>query len=193
MVLTRSSVLAASVVLSLSCASARPTAEPQVPNAPLVGPNGHSVGVRGLSELAPLTVLVFFSPDCDCLRAHEARLRTLAGAYAARGVQVFMVDSETRASRAKDAAEGKRRGYPFPILIDHGARVADAVGAEYASYAVVLDSSGRIRYRGGMDSDKLRLHDDATPYLRNALDDLLAGKEPRTPEGKALGCALQRW
>jgi hypothetical protein len=149
--------------------------------------------VRGLSELSALTVLVFFSPDCDCLTEHDARLRAIADAYRSRGVRLFMVDSERRGSLERDAAEGRRRGYSFPILLDRGARVADLLGAEYATYAVVIDSKGRVRYRGGIDSDKLHLHDDATPYLRNALDDLLSDREPRLTEGKALGCALQRW
>jgi hypothetical protein len=52
---------------------------------------------------------------------------------------------------------------------------------------------GIVRYHGGLDSDRNELHDDALPYLGNALDDLLAGKSPRTAESKALGCALQTW
>jgi hypothetical protein len=58
---------------------------------------------------------------------------------------------------------------------------------------VVLDREGHVLYRGGIDSDKQRLHSDATPFLRNALDDLLAGRAPLRPEGKTLGCVLRRW
>ena len=92
-----------------------------------------------------------------------------------------------------DAAEAARRGYPFPVLHDPGARLAWALGAEYATYAVVLDPEGRIRYHGGVDSDKGHLHDDAVPYVRNALDDLLAGRAPRVAEAKTLGCSLETW
>jgi hypothetical protein len=103
-----------------------------------------------------------------------------------------MVDSEVGGSPDADAAEAKRRGYPFSILTDRGAKLADALGAEYATYTVVFDSSGRVRYRGGIDSDKQRLHDDATFFLRDALDDLLAGRAVRTSEGKTLGCVLTK-
>jgi hypothetical protein len=58
---------------------------------------------------------------------------------------------------------------------------------------VVLDGEGRVRYRGGIDSDRTHLHEDATPFLRLALDDLLAGRPPRVAEGKTLGCSLQKW
>jgi hypothetical protein len=39
----------------------------------------------------------------------------------------------------------------------------------------------------------MHLHDDAQQFVRSALDDLLAGRSVRVPEGKTLGCALERW
>ena len=55
---------------------------------------------------------------------------------------------------------------------------ADALGATFATYTVVVDSAGRVRYRGGIDSDKQWLSDGATLWLRDALDRLLAGGDP---------------
>lgn len=146
-----------------------------------------------LPTRSPLTVLVFFSPGCHCLAAHDARLVALAGRYGPRGVQFFMVDSEVDGSDARDQAEARRRGYPFPMLLDHGAKLASQAGAEYASYTALLDAGGRVLYRGGIDSDKNDLHDDAELYLQNALDDALAGRLPRVAQGKAFGCALRKW
>jgi len=176
----------------LSCASPR-TVEPVVPTAALVEPEGVTVDARQLVARMPLTVIVFFSRECHCLNQHDARLRALYDEYHARGVQIVMVDPEVHSSVDADEAEARRRGYPFPILIDPHGRLADALGAEYATYSVVVDAQGRVRYHGGIDSDKTHLRDSATPYLKNALDDLLAGKDPRQPEAKTLGCALETW
>jgi hypothetical protein len=182
------------VIACCSCAmAAGPAGSPEVPSAPLVGSQGGALDARALVRSAPLTVLIFFSPDCHCLSAHEPRLLALFGAYHPRGVQFIMVDSEVRGSPGQDAAEARARAYPFPILRDRGAKLADALGAEYASYSVVVDSRARVRYRGGIDSDKSHMHEDATAYLRDALDDLLADREPRITEGKTLGCSLQKW
>lgn len=104
-----------------------------------------------------------------------------------------MIDSEVRGSIERDRDEGRKRGYSFPILLDPGAKLADSLRAEYATYSVILDSQGRIRYRGGIDTDATHLHADATPYLRSALEDLLQGRAPRVTESTALGCALQKW
>lgn len=138
-------------------------------------------------------MLVFFAERCDCLAAHERRLIDLYARYRARGVDFLLIDSETSGSEERDALEARRRGYPFRIIRDPGAKLADAVGAQYATYAVVLDAQGGLRYHGGIDSDKSRLHDDARPYLQEAIEDLLSGRSPRVAEGKTLGCALQKW
>lgn len=152
-----------------------------------------AIDPAALPSRAPWTVLVFFSPTCHCLEQHDGRLRALYEAYHARGVQFLMLDSEVRGSESRDEAEARRRGYPFPIVRDPGATLAKELGAQYATYSVVLDADGRVRYHGGIDSDKNHLHDDATPYLRAALDDVLAGRPVRMAEGKTLGCALETW
>jgi hypothetical protein len=188
----------ATLGLALSCASCHAAQGPDA-SAPeglsvlVVGPKGEAIDAHALVQSAVLTVLVFFSPDCHCLTAHEPRLRALFDAYHARGVQFFLVDSEVRGSLEGDVAEARQRGYPFPILGDRGARLANALGAEYATYTVVFDSQGRVRYRGGIDTDKSHLHDEATAYLKDAIDDLLAARRPRLAEGKTLGCSLQKW
>jgi hypothetical protein len=158
-----------------------------------VEPRVASVDLAGLPSHGALTVLVFFSPDCHCLTLHDGRLVDLYARYHPRGVELLMIDSEKSGSPERDAAEAQRRGYPFPIVRDPGARLADALGARYATYAVVLDAQGRIRYHGGIDSDRSHLHDGARPYLQDAIDDLLSGRQPRVAEGEALGCSLQTW
>jgi hypothetical protein len=143
------------------------------------------------SEPEVYTVVIFFSTECHVLSVHDERVRTLAAEFAPRRVRFLAVDSEIDATRERDRAEVERRRYPFPILLDRGGELARALGAVYAGYSVVLDRDGNVRYRGGIDSDRVRLRDDATPYLSDALTDLVAGKSPRVADSKALGCALR--
>ena len=166
-------------------------ASARVPSLRLLDTAGGTTTTPEDLSRAPVTVVVFYAEDCPCFRVHEDRLRALAKAYADRGLRLILVDSEVSATAERDARAVAERGLPA-IVLDPGARLADALGADYATYTVVLDAQGRVRYRGGIDSDKERLHDDPDAYVRNAVDDLLAGREPRTTEGKALGCALQK-
>jgi hypothetical protein len=155
-------------------------------------PRAGAIDPALLPVRSPFTVLVFFSPTCHCLRVHEPRLVALATRYAPRGVSFVVVDSEAGADESVDREEARRRGYPFPIVVDRGAVVADRLDATYASFSVLLDDRGRVLYRGGVDSDGNHLHDDAIPYLGDAIDDALARRAPRLAEAKTLGCWLRK-
>lgn len=179
-------------LLGMHCATnPAPKSIPQNAGIVLARSDGAAYDVSAELARNRFTVFVFYSQDCPCMRAHEPRLEALRAAYAPRGVGVVLVDSELGADPAHDAAEAKRRGYSFPLLTDRDARLAKALNAEFATHAIVVDPSGRVRYSGGIDSDKNHMRPSATPYLRHALDDLLAGNEPRTPDREPLGCALR--
>jgi peroxiredoxin len=184
------SIAIASLSATMSACAARRA--PEVPqSAPLEGTDSalHTLVPR---EPYAYSVVIFFSAECHVLAAHDQRVRELAAEFAPKNVQFLGVDSEISATLDRDRAEVVRRGYPFPIVLDPGAAIARSLGAEFAGYTVVIDREGRVRYRGGIDSDRVRLQSDATPYVRDALSDLTAGRAPRVPEGKALGCALRR-
>lgn len=137
-------------------------------------------------------VLTFFSADCPCQDAHDGRLKDLYKQWSHRGIAFVSVDSEADSSLSNDITEARRRGYPFPILSDPDGKLADAYGAKYATYTVILDRNGRVRYRGGIDSDKSHLTDSAKHYVRTALSQLFADQEPNPATTKALGCPLTR-
>jgi hypothetical protein len=135
------------------------------------------------------TVVTFFSNHCACQRAHDARLRELMAKETPRDVGLLLVDSEESATATEDAAQAKERGYH--ILLDDAGNLARAMGADYATYSVVLDRDGGVLYRGGFDSNRSHLSDDRAQYLADALDDLAAGRPVQHPETKALGCTLE--
>lgn len=142
---------------------------------------------------AKFTVIEFFSSECPVQKSHDARLVELYRRFSALGVAFIAVDSEVTASAEQDEHERRSRGYPFPIVIDENARFANSVHAEYSTYTLVVDRQGTIRYEGGIDSDRAVLTGSPAPYLSDALDDLLSGREPRLAASKAFGCMLQKW
>jgi peroxiredoxin len=187
-IISRILVLAA---LTAGCAA---TPEAVSPDAlPLASLDSPERSYRETIASAPWTVFVFVSATCPCLDAHLGRLRELSHVYGRRGVQFIAVDSEVGTTKESARAEAKALGLSFPLLVDGGAKLANALDAQYATYSVIVDRRGKIVYRGGIDSDKRKLHADATPYVRDALDDVLAGILPRRPFGKALGCILRKW
>lgn len=176
--------------VAIALAACAPSVPPRLPSSRLLAVEGER-DVRAIVATSKLTVVTFFSATCPVQAAHDARLVALHARYAPRGVAFVAVASERDATPERVADEARRRAFPFPIMVDPGASLANALGVDTATWTVVVDADGFVRYAGGIDSDRTHLAVDATPYVADALDDLLDGRAPRLARGKSLGCTLQ--
>jgi hypothetical protein len=145
-----------------------------------------------LVKRSRLTVLFFFSAECPVQKAHDARVRELMSLYQAKGVSFAAVLSETGADVAAERDAARRRGLTMPVLEDRGATLAEALGVEYSTHAVLLGADRRILYSGALDSDRTHMTSGAEPYLRNAIDATLAGEAVKKARVEALGCPLRK-
>ncbi|HJZ57153.1 MAG TPA: redoxin family protein [Gemmataceae bacterium] len=140
------------------------------------------------------TVVVFVSFECPVSASYVAPLGELAKEYAEKGVAVIGVcPTDDPVDAVKKAADGFRPA--FPVLLDPKKELAASLKAEVTPEVFVLDASGEVRYRGRIDdryaartkpNASVKSHD-----LKDALEDLLAGKAVRTPVTKAIGCAIE--
>jgi hypothetical protein len=172
-----------------ACAARAPTPKAAEDLPALVGTDGASAR---LAPASGLTVVTFFSAHCPCQRAHDERLVDLYSRYRTSGVNWWVVDSEADSSLSRDRQEAAARHYPFPIRRDDDGVFADFFEAEYATYSVIIDAQGHVVYRGGLDSDKQFMSPTAHLWVRDALDQLLAGKAVEKAETKSFGCELRR-
>lgn len=156
---------------------------------PLEATDGASSEVSAIVAQNRFSVFIFDSEGCPTMEAHHARIAHLAKKFGPEGVDFYLIDSEPR-------VEGGRAPHP-PVLeamtryTDSSARLARALGVQFATHAVVFDASGNVVYSGALDSDRVILHDDARMYLAESLDELLAGRRPRHGSPEPLGCVLQ--
>jgi len=182
------------VLLLAGLLGAAPAARADSPGDGVAGvvlrdPRGAPVELAGLVRAHKLTVVVFYAATCPCFAAHVERLQRLAADLGPRGVGFLVVDSERHAGGDPPAPAQIAPG--LPVFHDEGGALAHRLGARYATESDVFDAAGRLRYRGGVDSDRKYLRPDAQPYLRQALERLLAGDAPALTTTKALGCALR--
>ena len=147
---------------------------------------------RALSSLKDqkAVVLVFTGIECPRGRAAEPRLADYAKTYGAKGVVFWAINSNRNESDAEVAEHVKKSAWPIPVLRDPGGKVATLYGVDVQPTAVVL-VEGKVRYRGLIDDHKVEEF-VRTHYLRDALDALLAGREPATAETKAVGCSVKK-
>lgn len=138
-----------------------------------------------------VTLVMFISVQCPVSNAYDDRMTALYKDYAPKGVK-FVVLNANRTEPASAVQEhAKDHSFPFTVYKDENNVVADEFGATVTPEAYVIDSSGTLRYHGSID-DAQNPAKVTTNRLANALDSVLAGKEPPQTETKAFGCTIKR-
>ncbi len=165
----------------------------------LEGTDGRRHALADLAE-ARLVVLVFTSHRCPVARGYDKRLVDLQTDFAAAGVQLVAVESggSPDETPAKMRSRAQQAGYNFAYVHDATLNVCRAYGATCTPTVFVLvpapaDENHKNRftvaYQGAIDDspDASRVR---KPYLRQAIDALLAGREPQVQETRPTGCEI---
>jgi peroxiredoxin len=169
----------------------------RAPGFSLPGTDGKTHALSTLKG-AKATIVVFSCNHCPYVVMNEDRLIAAAKDYAGKGVAMAAINANDAANYPEDSfAKMKERaaqkGFPFPYLRDESQAVARAYGATHTPHLFVFDKDLRLAYTGSVDDDnnyKTRKTAEKL-YLRDALDDLVAGRAPRVPETHAIGCTIK--
>ncbi len=144
---------------------------------------------------AAATVVVWTCNHCPYALAWHERLQAVARDYASRGVRFLQVNpndatrypADSLAMMVQRVTAGE---FASDYLRDEDQSVSRAWGAIATPDVFVLDGAGRLAYRGAPDAN----YEDeslAAGYLRDALDDLLAGRAVARPETTPKGCSIK--
>ena len=143
-------------------------------------------------KAAKLVVLVFTCNHCPVAQAFQQRLVDLQKDYQKKSVQVVAVNVNNldadKLDKMKEVAKEKK--FNFPYLYDASQKIGKDYGAKVTPHVFVLDKDRKLAYVGAiddnMDESKVKKH-----LLRDALDALLAGKEPAEKVTKQFGCNIK--
>ncbi len=82
----------------------------------------------------------------------------------------------------------QQAGLNFIVAVDPGNKVTDMFGGTNTPHCFVIDKDGTLRYAGALDDDPRGLKGaQATQYVRDAIEAVLAGKPVATPTSKPYG------
>jgi peroxiredoxin len=160
----------------------------------LEGTDGKRYSLSTFSD-KQIVVLLFMANRCPTARVYTDRLKAIQADYAPKGVQLVGVNSDNQyffslEALTKMVEVASEREFNFPYIKDTDQSLAKRYGALVTLHAFVLDKERKLRYRGRVDDSR----DPAkvtTSDLRNALDDLISGREVRTAETRPFACSIE--
>lgn len=137
------------------------------------------------------TVVIFIATKCPVSNAYNDRMEKLFEDYQAKGINVVGINANNTEPAAEVKSHASDKGLKFPILKDDGNKIADRLGATHTPEAYVLDASMKLVYHGRIDNAQ-KIDSITSNDLREALDELLAGKPISKTGGAAFGCSIKR-
>ncbi|MGE0710564.1 MAG: redoxin domain-containing protein [Planctomycetota bacterium] len=166
-----------------------------IADAAFVDLSGRTGHLRALCAAAPATVVVFTALDCPVTKNYAPLLEERTRAWRARGATVLAVDPSALDEAGALRAWAEQQGWSFPVTRDPEFALTEALGARRTADAFLLDREGRLRYRGPLDDQfgiNYRLEAPRRAYLGDALEAVLAGKEPEQRALEAPGCRITK-
>lgn len=192
------SFLAIAAILAVGVARAETPASnaklnQKIDNIRLAGADGKAFALHDLKDRKAVVVLTL-SFECPVSNSYSSALSEMAKMLKPRGVTLIGVVCDGTAAKEVAAAAAKYN-LGFPVFADEKGAAADVLKAEVMPEAFVLDHNFVLRYRGRIDdgwAERLKRNVHIQSHeLKDALDDLLAGKDVRTPITTAVGCKVR--
>jgi hypothetical protein len=142
-----------------------------------------------------IALLFFLSAECPISGFYAQEIQRICREYEPRGVRCSLVFEDLPVNPAAMGKHLDEFGYRgIPAMPDRKGEIAARVGATVTPQAVVLDKSGKVRYRGRIDNfyaDLGKPRRAATTHdLRDALSAVVAGRIVAHPETTPVGCFI---
>lgn len=154
----------------------------------------HAGEAIAVSAAGP-TVVAFLGTECPLAKLYASRLQALADRFADEGVAFLGVNSNVQDSPLEIKAYARTHGIEFPIAKDIDQSIADAFGATRTPEIFVVTKQGRVAYQGRVDDQYQPGITRSAPTrhdLREALEDVVAGRSVRQPNLPSVGCLITR-
>lgn len=171
------------------------TSAPQAADAALVDINGISHGTLAQPARGRWSTLIFVGTDCPNSNQYAPEIRRICAAYEPAGAQCTLVYSATHVQADEVRAHLAAFSLDLPAVIDRDQVLAARAEATVTPQAAVFTPEGALAYSGRIDDLYAELgrprHSATEQNLRDALDDLVAGRPVRTPRTDAIGCHIE--
>ena len=143
-------------------------------------------------------VLVMFSCN-TCPFVIKNQQRTIeAGNYAEKNNVGFIILNSNEGQRNDDdsfeamKAYAKEQGYKWNYVVDKNNVLADAFGASRTPECFLFNKDLKLVYHGAIDDNPTDPDNVKRHHLKEAINEMVAGKEVSYKESRSVGCGIKR-
>lgn len=144
-------------------------------------------------------VVIFTCNHCPFSKAYEDRIIAIDKKYKEKGYPVIAINPNDPELVPDDSFDkmklrAKEKGFTFPYLYDESQETYRTYGATRTPHVYLLNKKGNdlvVEYIGTIDDNYQDASAVQEKFLANAIDALIAGKNPDPDFTKAVGCTIK--
>jgi peroxiredoxin len=171
-------------------ACAKHSSPDKIENFTLLDYNGKEHSLSDYKDSKAI-VIIFVATECPVSNAYNSRMEDLYKEYNTKGIAFLGINSNKAETVEMIKEHAEENGLTFTILKDKNNVIADEFEASFTPEVYVLNADLNILYHGRIDNSKKESEVEIQD-LKNALDEILAGKEVTNKATKAFGCSIKR-
>ncbi len=158
--------------------------------------SGKEVTLQQVKQSGGLLVM-FTCNTCPYVIRNQSRTKEVSAYAAGHQIGVILLnanegDRSGGNSFASMQSYAKAQGYQSYYALDDNSILADAFGASRTPECYLFDKNGRLVYHGAIDDSPGDPEQVKRHHLKNAIDEMVAGKEVSVKETRSVGCSISR-
>ena len=142
-------------------------------------------------------LVMFTSNTCPYVIKNQERTRAVCKYALQNNIGVILLNSNEGDRNGGDsfgamAQYAKNQNYEWYYVVDKNHELADAFGANRTPENFLFDKNLKLVYHGAIDDNPSDASGVTRQHLKNAINDMLAGKEVAVKETRSVGCTIKR-
>jgi len=143
-------------------------------------------------------VLVMFSCNtCPYVVKNQERTVAIAQYAQSKKLGVIVLNSNEAYRGADDSYDAMKKyaeeqQYKWSYVVDKNHEVADAFGANRTPEVFLFDKNLKLVYHGAIDDNPSEAEQVSRHHLKEAINELVAGKDISVKESRSVGCTIKR-
>ena len=143
-------------------------------------------------------LLVMFSCNtCPYVIKNQERTKAICKYALQNNIGVILLNSNEDQRTGDDnfgamQQYAKDQHYEWYYVVDKNNEIADAFGASRTPENFLFDKNSKLVYHGAIDDNPTDAANVSRQHLKEAMNDLLAGKDIAVKESRSMGCVIKR-
>ncbi len=166
------------------------------PDIKMKATNGDLISLKEATTGNGLLVM-FSSNTCPYVIKNQSRTKAVCSYAKEKNLGVIILNAnEGGRTSGESFAEmqqyAKAQAYSWYYAMDSENTLADAFGATRTPECFLFDKNAKLVYHGAIDDSPADISEVKRTHIKEAINEMLAGKNIAVKESRSIGCSIRR-